>query len=206
MDMSSELVIIFRARDESEYWLAASMLRGADIEFASKNIMTQNLFGVGQIGGYNPVHGSIEVQVLAHEVDSAREVLSDLLGNEHGSVTFDIPETCPACGQPTFKATNCPDCGLAFTTQSDSPPLPPETPTNVKAESARSATLSTIFGVLWLGGVGSFLTIHFGLKALRLARENTPPLRPPQKAIFGIVAGTLGLVGWVVFWLGVSRV
>ena len=205
MPSTPDLVTIYSPRDESEHMLVQSMLRGAGIEFVSKNAITQNLFGVGQIGGFNPAHGSIEVQVLAHDVDAARQVLSDLLDHDHSGVAFDIPETCPACGRPTYRSSTCPDCGLAFTSESPDPPPAPESPADVEAESGKMATMSIVWAVLWLGGVGSLLAIRFGLRSINRAREITPPLAPPRKALFGIILGSLGLAFWVVYWLGVSR-
>lgn len=66
---------------------------------------------------------------------------------------------------------------------------------------ARYSRYSIVWAVLWLGGVGSLLALHFGARALTLARGQ--PSLPKGKAIFGVVMGVVGVIGWLSIWGGV---
>ena len=46
------------------------------IEFFSLNEGVQNLFGAGEIGGYNIVTGAIEIQVAEKNVEKANKLIN----------------------------------------------------------------------------------------------------------------------------------
>ena len=59
--------------------LAASLLTDAGIPFYVKNELTQDLFGLGQIGtGYNPVLGPVEFWVQQASLREAQTLLDSL--------------------------------------------------------------------------------------------------------------------------------
>ena len=59
--------------------LAASLLEDAGIPFYVRNELTQDLFGVGQIGtGYNPVLGPVEFWVQQSSLGEAQTLLDSL--------------------------------------------------------------------------------------------------------------------------------
>ena len=165
----------------------------------------QNLFGVGQIGGINPAHGPIEVQVREEDLEDAREALRDLLDPSVSGVAYEIPEVCPACESQTFGAQACPKCGLTFggilsETSEEEASVP--TPADDARRLARS---SMVWAVLWLGGIGSLLAIRFSLKAIAVSKEQFPPVPVPKLAYFGLVTGIAGLALWVLHWYSVTE-
>jgi hypothetical protein len=63
--------------------------------------------------------------------------------------------------------------------------------TALEARFRRYSTYSLVWGVFWIGGIGSLLAIYFGLKALSLRRE--APALPRTRAAIGLSLGLCGL-------------
>ncbi|HEX3530668.1 MAG TPA: DUF2007 domain-containing protein [Thermoanaerobaculia bacterium] len=68
----------------------------------------------------------------------------------------------------------------------------------LEAQFRRYSTYSLVWGLLWLGGVGSLLATYFGLKALGLRRE--VPALSKARPVFGLILGLLGLVSVFLEW------
>jgi hypothetical protein len=62
-----------------------SLLEGVGFRFYIKNDYTQDLFGLGQMGGYNFINGPPTLMVEASRLDDARELLKLLLGEANTS-------------------------------------------------------------------------------------------------------------------------
>jgi hypothetical protein len=62
----------------------------------------------------------------------------------------------------------------------------------------RYSTYSLVWGVFWIGGIGSLLAIYFGLKALSLRRE--APALPKTRAVVGLALGLSGLAILFLEW------
>jgi hypothetical protein len=169
--MSPEMVTVFLPSDPGEQALIESILEEAEIGYATENSQTQNLFGVGQIGGYNLVVGPVRIQVTEEDAERARRLIDEALGGS-------APEASPpelADGEAEEK------------------------PVNWRQDPAsRYATYSMVWSILSLGGVGSVLAILYGIRALRLMRNPSRHLR--AKVIFGLVLGAGGLVSWLLYW------
>jgi hypothetical protein len=169
--MSSEMVTVFVPSDPGEQALIESILDDAEIDYLAENSQTQNLFGVGQIGGYNLVVGPIRIQVAKEDAERARRLIEEVVAGSS-------PESRPAELEE----------GSAEEEPLDSSHDP----------ASRYATYSMVWSILSLGGVGSALAILFGIRALRLTHHS--PGRSRTKAIFGLVLGVGGLVSWLLYW------
>ena len=76
-------VTVFESGHDGVIAVAKSMLDEAGIEYSVKGEGVENLLGVGVVGtGFNPVTGAVQIQVLAHNAEQARELLKDLKENE----------------------------------------------------------------------------------------------------------------------------
>ena len=78
MSNDSKLVTIYKPKDRAEYYLIAGLLDSAGIEYFSLNEGVQNLFGAGEIGGFNIATGGIEIQVSDSNVDKVNELIQSL--------------------------------------------------------------------------------------------------------------------------------
>jgi hypothetical protein len=72
-----ELVTVFKSDDTSALLLARSLLEGEEIPFFPKGDGIADLFAAGRIG-FNPVVGSIEIQVRVEDKPRALEILAEL--------------------------------------------------------------------------------------------------------------------------------
>jgi hypothetical protein len=165
------MVTVFVPSDPGEQALIESILDEAEIDYVSENSQTQNLFGVGQIGGYSLVVGPIQIQVAKEEAERARRL---------------IEEAVDVSAQG------------ALPTELESDSTEDETVGSSHDPASRYATYSMIWSILSLGGVGSVIAILFGIRALRLMRHPSRHLR--VKAIFGLVLGVNGLLAWLLYW------
>ena len=75
--MSQELVTVLVAEDPTEQAFVEGVLREAGVQFTVRNAGVQNLVGAGEIGGFNPVTGSPEIQVAPADLLRARALLED---------------------------------------------------------------------------------------------------------------------------------
>ena len=82
MTANQELVTLFVPGDPTELALAESLLREREIPYSVKNTEIQNLFGAGEIGGYNLAVGSKEIQVFADDLERSRALIAEALGEE----------------------------------------------------------------------------------------------------------------------------
>ena len=76
MSNDSKLVTIYRPKDRSEYYVISGLLDSARIEYFSLNEGVQNLFGAGELGGFNIATGGIEIQVTENNVDKVNELIN----------------------------------------------------------------------------------------------------------------------------------
>ena len=82
MVADQELETVFVPDDPTQLALAESVLRKAGISYAAQNSELQNLFGAGEVGGYNPAIGAVAIQVAASDLERTRELLAEALGEE----------------------------------------------------------------------------------------------------------------------------
>jgi hypothetical protein len=73
-----EMVVVMETSDPGLLAVVKSVLESAGIPFFAKGEFLQDLFGLGQMGGVNPITGPVEVQVPAEEADRARSLLINL--------------------------------------------------------------------------------------------------------------------------------
>lgn len=169
--MTSEMVTVCVPSDPGEQALIESILDEAGIDHVTENSETQNLFGVGQIGGYNLVVGPVRIQVAEEDAERARRLIEEAVG-------VSAPDGLPPelAGDPAQ-----------------------DEPVNSSGHPAsRYANYSMIWSILSFWGVGSALAILFGVRALRLTHGARG--RSRTKAIFGLVLGAGGLISWLLFW------
>jgi hypothetical protein len=172
MIADQELVTVLVPDDPAQLALAESVLDEAGIAYAARSSEVQNLFGAGEIGAYNPAIGAVAIQVSAADLNRSRELLAEALGEEAAlSGQAALPED-----------------------EEDAAPSPAEERFSWYSRASLAA------GVLWIGGLGSVLSIYFGLKALALRRE--VPHLSTAKAVGGLGAGVLGLLFWLTSWGG----
>ena len=57
----NELVTIFKTANQVKIAIAKSLLDSTDIIYCTKNEIVQDMFGIGTLGGYNPITGPIEL-------------------------------------------------------------------------------------------------------------------------------------------------
>ena len=168
----SDLETVFEATEPVDQMWVESLLEEAGIAYFTANEGVQNLFGVGQIGGFNLVTGPIAVRVPVADADRARDLIAQGLAER---------ETEP----PGWE--EAPD-------EEDDPSPASEEDDRV----SRYSTYSFVWAILWLGGIGSLLGLVFGVKALLAIRETGSPLN--LKPIFGILLGVVGLLFWLSWW------
>ena len=74
-----DLVCVFRTGDEGLVGIVKSILDGEEILYVARGAATQDLFGIGRIGGgYNYVVGPVEFMVRPQDAERARAVLDAL--------------------------------------------------------------------------------------------------------------------------------
>ncbi|KAA3612502.1 MAG: hypothetical protein D8M58_20270 [Calditrichaeota bacterium] len=80
---SNKIITVYTSQNQTDHIMVQSILEGQGIKFFTKNENLQNLFGVGQFStGYNPITGPMEIQVHPQDVEIAKTVIKDYLGNE----------------------------------------------------------------------------------------------------------------------------
>ena len=85
-------ITVHISQNQTDHALVQSILEGQGITFFTKNENVQNLFGIGQFAtGYNPITGPMEIQVQYQDVDLAKTVISDFLGDEPPKMTLSYP-------------------------------------------------------------------------------------------------------------------
>jgi hypothetical protein len=168
----TDMVTVFEPTSPGDRMLAEAALEHAGITFVAKNSEIQDLFGAGQIGGFNLATGGVQLQVALEDEETARQVISEF--REPTEADGDIDELQPDPREPTVVVSE--QARLV----------------------ARYSQISVVWAVLWLGGVGSLLAVVFACKALLAARDSED--YGTGKAWFGLSAGLLGLVVWGYVW------
>ena len=80
---ASDLIEIADIHDPAMLPVVASVLEQAGIEFFIRNEKTQNLFGLGQIGGgYNLITGAPTLLVAASKLQEAKDLLEPLFAEK----------------------------------------------------------------------------------------------------------------------------
>jgi hypothetical protein len=75
----SNLVTVFESSDVVLLSMAKAALEEAGIRYVSENELTQDLFGLGQVGsGFNIVTGPPRIRVLSENAELAAEILAAL--------------------------------------------------------------------------------------------------------------------------------
>jgi hypothetical protein len=182
-----ELVTVAEPADPIHRSVIENALEEAGIPFLVRNAEVQDLFGAGQIGGHNLLTGPIKIQVEERFADAAIEVLDGLEDLEDAE-DLDAEGTWGAQAAPYAEEEDEGD-------DRDEDATPEEI-----AQANRWATLSAVWAILWLAGIGSILGVYFGAKAL--AKDSGSPDFTRRKAWAGIVLGILGIVFWSFAWNG----
>jgi len=73
-----EPVTVLASSDPGLLGVAKSLLEEAGIPFAALNEQTQDLIGVGRVGGFNVAIGPVQIQVEGARAEEALELLSGL--------------------------------------------------------------------------------------------------------------------------------
>ena len=76
MSNDSKLITIYRSQNKADFLIIEALLNSAGIEYFSLNEGVQNLFGAGEIGGFNIATGGIEIQVSEENVEKATELIN----------------------------------------------------------------------------------------------------------------------------------
>lgn len=80
--IDQELATVLVPDDPTQLALARSVLDDAGISYAAQSSEVQNLYGAGEVGGYNPAIGAVAIQVAAADLERSRELLAEALGEE----------------------------------------------------------------------------------------------------------------------------
>mgnify|MGYP003956398485 CR=1 FL=1 len=76
MANDSKLITVYIPKDKADFLVIGSLLDSAEIEYFALNAGVQNLFGAGEIGGFNIVAGAIEIQVVEENVDRVKKLIN----------------------------------------------------------------------------------------------------------------------------------
>ena len=93
MSNDSKLITIYISQNKADILtkipIIEALLNSAGIEYFSLNEGVQNLFGAGEIGGFNIATGGIEIQVAENNVDKVNELINSepQLSNQGGSTS-----------------------------------------------------------------------------------------------------------------------
>jgi hypothetical protein len=75
----SKFVTVLKTGSLATITVAQSVLNSAKINSYIKNETVQSLFGLGGIGGFNPLMGPMELQVESDNYEEAKELLSEFV-------------------------------------------------------------------------------------------------------------------------------
>lgn len=73
-----DLFPVYSPPDASLLAIAKSLLEAEEIQYWVQNEKLQDLYGFGQIIGFNQIFGSPEIYVKQEDLDTAKELLSEL--------------------------------------------------------------------------------------------------------------------------------
>lgn len=71
-------VTVFETGDQAALAVAKSLLDEAGIPYFAAGENLQSLFGVGAVGGFNPIVGPVRIEVAEDDAKEARELLVGL--------------------------------------------------------------------------------------------------------------------------------
>ncbi|HUI91880.1 MAG TPA: hypothetical protein VLX68_06485 [Chitinivibrionales bacterium] len=76
--LEGESVVVYETSHMPELVLIKGALKAARIPFLAKGEELQSLFGAGLLGGFNPVTGTVKIEVERGRAEEAKEVIQDL--------------------------------------------------------------------------------------------------------------------------------
>jgi hypothetical protein len=203
---NGKLVTVYVPMNEADHLAVGALLRGAGIDFYSQNAGVQNLFGAGQIGGFNLAAGPVKIQVTEENVGAAAEIIKQAFSQKDDRGEYEIPDICPGCNSPTKGLAQCPECSLAFVSGEDQ-----KQREVTESEAASTDTQAVVNGMLkkcmlfsmyWILGIGSIFAIYYGVRSLQLIRQAHEKIKGKDKAICGIVFGGMGVFLNALYWYG----
>jgi hypothetical protein len=71
-------VTVLASSDPALIAVAKSLLEDAEIPFVATGESIQDLFGLGRIGGFNPLVGPVKIRVPRTFEEEARRILADI--------------------------------------------------------------------------------------------------------------------------------
>jgi hypothetical protein len=75
-DTYKDLVMVFKTSNLVSIAIAKSILEDSGIPYITKNEYTQNLFGLGNLGGItNPLSGAVEIYIKPEDIEVVKELL-----------------------------------------------------------------------------------------------------------------------------------
>jgi hypothetical protein len=78
-DLYEGLVMIFTTSNLVNVAIAKSILEDSGIPYITKNEYTQNLFGLGNLGGItNPLSGAVQIFVKPEDAEVVKELLENV--------------------------------------------------------------------------------------------------------------------------------
>ncbi len=186
MANEDELITVIAIENPVQQAIIEDVLTNADIPYMVKNAGLQDLFGAGQLGGTNLITGPVEIQVPQSEYDRAQELINHALENSE-------PEE-----HPVEESTSDARQEEILTDDDEGNDV------SIEERAAKYSNYSVIWSVLWAFGIGSFIAICFGVKALVLLEGYPRVLK--SKAIFGLSLGIIGLFIWLkIFFALIGR-
>lgn len=199
MNDDERFVVISTPASEVERMLVESLLSDAGISYSLRNVDVQNLFGAGQIGGSNIITGPVQVIVAESDAELALDIMENRseMERDAGSEL----SACPACNAEIKGEHECPECGLVLVPAGRSS-------SGISGCSSGEEILpgklyqtyskySLVWGILWIWGIGSLISIYYGIKALKI-RSIIPEGERPGilRPVLGLSLGIFGLLLW----------
>lgn len=78
-DIYEDLVVVLSTGNLVSVAIAKSILEDSGIPYITKNEYTQNLFGVGNLGGIpNPLSGPVQIYVKPEDAEVVKELLENV--------------------------------------------------------------------------------------------------------------------------------
>ncbi|HMD68531.1 MAG TPA: DUF2007 domain-containing protein, partial [Chitinivibrionales bacterium] len=87
--LDAEAVVVHETSHLPELVLIKGALEAAHIPYNAKGEELQSLFGAGLLGGFNPVTGTVKIEVEKRRADEARQIIEDLFGNNKSGTAED---------------------------------------------------------------------------------------------------------------------
>jgi hypothetical protein len=81
------MVIVLQSSDLGKFTIAKSLLEANGIDFVTSGERLQDIIGGGRLGGTNIAAGPAQLEVREDQAEQARELLADILEDEHDADT-----------------------------------------------------------------------------------------------------------------------